>query len=251
MRKSNDMIDSCSLRPHLKKNIKAFTLVELIVVIAVVFVLIALGVSFQRQSIKSAESVKALSNLRSIGVGILSYTQDSNNFLPSIYTIANDGGFYGWPYLLDYRGYLNDGICTSIPESKISLQKLYNPATRRINPSAINAGGFGLNGFTTTVPIPEGISGYDNNHRRYNLLEFSKASKIVVAADGQISPDGQVDWALLDSNGFVFKPSTLSKGGAHYLFADWHVEYRKAENPDIPNSFPVGYGEDIIFNPNN
>jgi len=62
----------------------AFTLVELLVVLAIIALLVSLGLPNMRYSILKAQSVKCSEQLRTIGVAVLSDATDNNGFLPEI-----------------------------------------------------------------------------------------------------------------------------------------------------------------------
>lgn len=62
----------------------AFTLVELLVVMAIIGVLAALLLPAFGRAKESARGTACLSNLRQIGVGLQLYVQENNNHLPSL-----------------------------------------------------------------------------------------------------------------------------------------------------------------------
>jgi len=61
---------------------RAFSLIEILVAIAVIATLAALTIPSIRYMQKSAESTKCANNLRQIGVGINAYAQDRDGMLP-------------------------------------------------------------------------------------------------------------------------------------------------------------------------
>ena len=61
---------------------RAFTLVELLVCIAIVAGLAAIGISISKSSREKAHLVTASEKLRSLGSGLVAYTTDSNGLLP-------------------------------------------------------------------------------------------------------------------------------------------------------------------------
>lgn len=63
---------------------RAFTLVELLVVIGVIAVLISLLLPALNRARASARSVKCMANLRQIGVGYQMYRNDNNNWFPPV-----------------------------------------------------------------------------------------------------------------------------------------------------------------------
>ncbi len=62
----------------------AFTLVELLVVLAIVAVLAALLVPAARSALDTARSTKCASNLRQIGLALSAYASDNNNAYPPL-----------------------------------------------------------------------------------------------------------------------------------------------------------------------
>jgi prepilin-type N-terminal cleavage/methylation domain-containing protein/prepilin-type processing-associated H-X9-DG protein len=63
-----------------KKN--AFTLIELLVVIAILAILIAILVPAASKGIEMSRRASCASNMKSIGIGLTSYTADNNGWLP-------------------------------------------------------------------------------------------------------------------------------------------------------------------------
>jgi prepilin-type N-terminal cleavage/methylation domain-containing protein/prepilin-type processing-associated H-X9-DG protein len=65
-----------------RKNIRAFTLVELLVVIGIISVLIAVLLPALGKARESARQVQCLSNMRQISVAIISFATDHNGVMP-------------------------------------------------------------------------------------------------------------------------------------------------------------------------
>ncbi len=63
---------------------RAFTLLELLVVIAIIAILAALLVPVLNRGKESARSAACLSNLHQIGIGLQLYVSDNNNRLPAL-----------------------------------------------------------------------------------------------------------------------------------------------------------------------
>ena len=61
----------------------AFTLIEILVVVAIIAVLAAIAFPFVGRAIDTANNAKCISNLRQMNVGLASYLQDKNGFLPN------------------------------------------------------------------------------------------------------------------------------------------------------------------------
>jgi prepilin-type processing-associated H-X9-DG protein/prepilin-type N-terminal cleavage/methylation domain-containing protein len=99
-------------RPHALTH--AFTLVELLVVIGIIALLIAILLPALSRARESANTIKCLSNLRSIAQGAISYSADNKGYmLPMQWedpkgsggNKANGDGVLAWPNILVEGGY--------------------------------------------------------------------------------------------------------------------------------------------------
>ena len=69
-------------RSVVARGILAFTLVEMLIVVGIILVLVALAVPVTLKMINHSKSVKCLSNLRQLAVGIQAYVGDNNGMYP-------------------------------------------------------------------------------------------------------------------------------------------------------------------------
>jgi prepilin-type processing-associated H-X9-DG protein/prepilin-type N-terminal cleavage/methylation domain-containing protein len=74
---------------------KAFTLVELLVVIGIIAILIAMLMPALNRARESAKSVQCLSNLRQIGIGFFNYQASGGKVYPPA-AYQNGGEWYTW-----------------------------------------------------------------------------------------------------------------------------------------------------------
>jgi prepilin-type N-terminal cleavage/methylation domain-containing protein/prepilin-type processing-associated H-X9-DG protein len=91
-----------------RMRLKAFTLVELLVVIGIIAVLIGILLPALSKAREQANQVKCMSNLRSIGQGLAQYLDDYNQFYPACYSYVGQtvqGGVETPPYA--NQGYIH------------------------------------------------------------------------------------------------------------------------------------------------
>ncbi len=67
-----------------RRSLKAFTIIELLIVIAIIGILAILSIPEYSRFIAKARSVACMNNLRQIGIGVLAYVGDNENKYPII-----------------------------------------------------------------------------------------------------------------------------------------------------------------------
>jgi prepilin-type processing-associated H-X9-DG protein/prepilin-type N-terminal cleavage/methylation domain-containing protein len=196
-------------RAHIIRPARAFTLVELLVVIGIIALLIAILLPALSRAREASNTVKCLSNLRTIVQACLIYSSDNHGFeVPMQWedpkgsggNKANGDGQTGWPNALVGGGYLNAPNSTGNGPQINSV--FYCPSGRSENtdfstvgqvdtpPSRLDdrnsmglrwqdqSGGLGTNG--PSVDVWYGINGDtpDNNPKSFDMMHGAPCRRI-------------------------------------------------------------------------
>lgn len=88
----------------------AFTLIELLCVMAVIGLLAAIVVSVTGKVRQSARMTQSVSNLRTLGHAVLSFANDNDQRMPELTDVSESGGFGGNFWTLQIGPYLPEPI---------------------------------------------------------------------------------------------------------------------------------------------
>ena len=203
----------------------AFTLVELLVVLATLLVLVAILVPATSHVSQYAARAKVASNMRQIGIAAHLYANDHNQQFPGQPSDA-DGTSDRWPTLFcnylspsDPRVFLD---CTTAAAATLPLPEVIS----NVN----NNTGYIYNGFddlaTGGVPLAS-----------VPLVRLSDPTQVVLLAQKQSSSKSfyadPILQPLTDLLG-ALNPQAYD-GGAYYLYADGSVRF--ARQADYSNNF--------------
>jgi prepilin-type N-terminal cleavage/methylation domain-containing protein len=190
---------------------RGFSLVELIVVIAIITLLTALSFPVYSSAVAHAHCSVCASNMHGLGIAFLSYAYDNQGALPQRVVTGNK-----WPtLLLPYVGndpsvYIDPGdpVATKIPLSQLISN---NP----------NNSSFIFNGFNDL--------GADGNPNVTVLITNIPATSQLILL-GQQNPGGDnfyLDVNEGDQNTVLKKEAYF--GGSNYVFADGSLRYMSSK----------------------
>jgi prepilin-type N-terminal cleavage/methylation domain-containing protein/prepilin-type processing-associated H-X9-DG protein len=193
---------------------RAFTLIELLIVTAIIAILAALAVPALTSALDRAKATKDMSNLRQMGIAIQTYLNDNDQILP-----LSSPSSPPWPGTLAtpvlYPNYVGK-------ERKV----FQSPFDKRPSSEATEGTppvSYGIN--TNMYNDPPGVS-------RNMLKVVSPASTFLMAPNYTGNPGSASSWAGTAANAPVLPQGAPAEArGTHnngrqinVLFCDWHTE---------------------------
>ena len=191
----------------------AFTLIEILVVIAIIAILAAILFPVFARARENARRTSCASNLKQIGLGLLQYTQDFDEKMPfSFFGAAGDSDAANYKWMDAIFPYVRSEQLFDCPSDALSPTYKFR--------SGQNYGSYAQNG-------AYGMGGDNQNPPR------SSSSHLVSLA--QIVQPAQTVWAT-DSNNSADLSRGGSSGGSYGFF--WT---NAANNPSISSAPGSGY----------
>ncbi len=203
---------------------RCFTLIEMLVVVAIIAVLAALGLPQMNQAFKKSQQAKSVNNLRALGVGLASYLAENDNQLPH----QSSGDFKSnyWsqtilPYLpkAHYGGW-KDVRGNAIYQSDVLMDPLLKDWHHQ------SLGDYACN---NALFINPGTDPANPKGRKSMNAVGRPTSIVTILAAGMIFNGKEAGSWYLDSNFYVYGsasqfPSDRGMNGVICLFADGHTE---------------------------
>jgi prepilin-type N-terminal cleavage/methylation domain-containing protein len=204
--------------PRTPRSRPAFTLVELLVVVAIIGLLAAILLPAISQAPARAKRIKCVSNLRQIGIGFHTFAADHGQLFPMQVPLAEGGSLEFVPTRQAYRHF--QVMSNNLETTRI----LICPADTRLAasnwPGLLNPNVSYFVGLTATLTNPASILAGDRNISR------------VATSGGAVIVNASASWS---SNLHQFKGNLLlSDGSVHQVN---HEKLRKALLGATP---PVG-----------
>lgn len=232
---------------------KAFTLIKLLVVIAIIAILAAILFPVFARARENARRSSCQSNLKQLALGMTQYTQDYDEKYPALgwHNCCGSGWYYRYwgsaiqPYIKSTQIF----ACPSSPFNNGSGSLFSGKDAIQLDADPANAGyiygyRYGMNSYLTLARYnPDGS--VDNADGRLHQSLIGNPSQLMMLGDANDARDWE--WYVESSNGY---PSLYPAGadqfenggydgpacgsirhfdGANYAFADGHVKWMKTE----------------------
>lgn len=199
------------------RSAKAFSLVELLVVMAIIMVLAAMLIPAAKNALQRSYSMRCASNLRQIGTAIQSYAADNDNFIVP-WRLGNGGSSY-WSALL--MPYLGSSYPPALP-SAVSANSVFVCPVKKANGNGITEYNVGTiwSRYNINLHIAENALGTSSGSATFRKVRMSQVnlSKTYILMD-LFGPGGGGYWCL--SSGELTYPHS---GKINVLFLDNHIE---------------------------
>jgi prepilin-type N-terminal cleavage/methylation domain-containing protein len=210
-----------------------FTLIELLIVVAIIGILAALLLPALMRAKSSALSVVCMSNLKEIGIGVILYSEDFDNFIPTS-NIDDTAAFSpGMVY------YTSDYLSVELDPTDV----LQTDLTKTVFQEPVLGGSIGY-------PVNAGYGwnwrymGYKQNHGSSNFSP-KRLDKITDPAGSMLAGDTSDSTAIEGHRYFRYQNvGKRHQGNINALHGDNHVENIESESLDS-NSNPKWWFADF------
>ncbi len=217
---------SLSLRAEGRTTQHGFTLVELLVVVAIISLLIAILLPALKKAREVAEQVKCGATLKQISMAVINYTMENGQYIPSGYSdnrYDDDGNkLRQIQQYLGYQLYQDKGALYGNPKQGNDSARMYCPSfirTPGVNTNGTSYAYLGGNGKWA------GVFGYQENINKVSQIE-SEYQTVTFHGGGGRTGARRKDWISLRPDG---SPREHHFGKFNLAFFDTHVEERDTE----------------------
>ena len=206
---------------------RAFTLIELLIVIAMIAILAAILMPALNRALETAVAIQCVSNVKQVMLAQQSYSDSNKNVMAGLAPRPTDGTMSAWGYFMDGRGLYREGskypktlYCPSktVKSSVYSMWQTYGILRHAGNTAAFIERAGNIFNSTQTASV--------DNAAWYLYLTCAKAPANTYIIADDMKPNGDGMWyfswdgSKKEAGGGV---ATLHNGNATVGFLDGHV----------------------------
>jgi prepilin-type N-terminal cleavage/methylation domain-containing protein len=229
-------ISEAYMKPIPDKSRNGFTLIELLVVIAIIAIIASILFPVFARARENARRTSCLSNLKQIGLGMMQYTQDYDEYYPLAWLGAPGGG--PWPLPADMRktNYYLNAASVFTDGTKVTWMDIIYPYTKSIavyecpskNSTSIRVPSYSYNSAISNWHVTK----YYGATGRFpiSVSAVVRSSEVIMISDGNTQwsvdygPSNYKTWP--DSNTSDEKTRVkLHLEGDNFIFADGHAKW--------------------------
>lgn len=189
-----------------RETTKAFTLVEVLVVTAILIVLVSIALPVFGSIQRTRDQAVCLANLRNLGTTFLSYAGDNDGKLPLAPNDPGNPTKYWRRALLPYVE-LNAAGADVFQTPFFTCPQVRNLIVK-------NGGKRGMNCYAMSEALSE-----------LRLVAINQKSKKILAMEGRVATGSQIPSEILNTG--TYFPQTYHVGGNNILYVDGHVAFWK------------------------
>lgn len=213
---------------------RGFTLVELLVSVAILAVLAATTIGVVRRSMSKANTVRCMSKMKNLGTAMVLYSQDHQGQFPRSFHSAGAAREPGWARsIAPYLGVSDQEIQNSW--TAVFNDQFRSPEDRSKDPSIYS---YAMNVFFELNPEGDDYEGAPRTWRRLGQVP-SPGGTILLAEPAPVSSGDHLmchQWSSVQAAKNALNEE-VHDGKANYLFVDGHVETLRVEE-----TFDTGKG---------
>jgi len=206
---------------------KGFTLIELLVVIAIIAILAAILFPVFAQVREKARAISCLSNQKQIGLGIMQYSQDNDEYNPEVWT---PGNAVWWqvldPYVKSHKLYVcpDDSYSRGSNGEAVSYSIAFNwgdwgactaGCTNQAQFSAAGANQAKITSPASAILVTERWNSYKNWNQNWAADNFCNGGEFLYGQGGSAA------------NPASPRAASGHTGGSNYIFCDGHAKWMR------------------------